>query len=86
MQITLRARRTVWAIVAADLIAAVVEMIFVLSIQYELGAGPIVVFQSIASGLLGKVSYEQGFAVHILAFGLPISVMTSVILLPLSES
>ena len=61
------------ASLAAGLFAAVVEMIFVLPIQYALGASPTVVFQSIASGALGKRAFEEGtsavllgVAVHIL--------------------
>jgi uncharacterized membrane protein YagU involved in acid resistance len=44
----------------AGLVAAVVEMIFVLPIQYRLGASPGLVFQSIASGALGRKAFDEG--------------------------
>ncbi|MBI3677739.1 MAG: hypothetical protein HY243_14110 [Proteobacteria bacterium] len=46
--------------VAAGLTAAIVEMIFVLPIQAMLGASPLIVFQSIASGALGRAAFTGG--------------------------
>ena len=55
--------------VAAGLFAAIVEMIFVLPIQYLLGNSPAVVFQSIASGALGKRAFDEGMSAVVLGIG-----------------
>ncbi len=59
--------------ILAGLAAAIVEMAFVLPIQQYLGASPLVVFQSIAAGALGKSAFSEGLpaaalgvAVHLL--------------------
>lgn len=57
------------ASMAAGLLAAVVEMIFVLPIQYLLGNSPAVVFQSIASGALGKRAFDEGMPAVLLGVG-----------------
>ena len=54
----------------AGLSAAVVEMIFVLPIRYWLvGATPTVVFQFIASGVLGKRAFQEGAYSVLLGIG-----------------
>jgi uncharacterized membrane protein YagU involved in acid resistance len=60
------------ASIAAGLLAATVEMIFVLPIQYQLGASPAVVFQSIASGALGKRAFDEGMSAVLLGVGVHI--------------
>lgn len=55
--------------VAAGMLAAAVEMMFVLPIQYARGAAPTVVFQSIASGALGRRAYTGGLSAAILGLG-----------------
>jgi uncharacterized membrane protein YagU involved in acid resistance len=57
------------ASIAAGLLAAVVEMIFVLPIQYAIGASPVVVFQSIASGALGTRAFDEGMSAVLLGVG-----------------
>jgi hypothetical protein len=52
--------RMSWAITAAGLGAALIEMVFVLPIQTKLGNSPQVVFQSIAAGLLGRGAFQGG--------------------------
>jgi hypothetical protein len=49
-----------WVSFVAGLTAAVVEMVFVLPIQALLGNSPIIVFQSIAFGVLGRPAFHQG--------------------------
>jgi len=61
--------RVVRAIVLAGLAAAVIEMVFVLPIQVQLGNSPAVVFQSIAFGLLGKAAFNDGMASTALGVG-----------------
>jgi hypothetical protein len=54
----------------AGLSAAVIEMVFVLPIRYWLvGATPTVVFQSIASGALGKRAFAEGTYSVLLGIG-----------------
>jgi uncharacterized membrane protein YagU involved in acid resistance len=48
------------AILVAGIAAAAIEMIFVLPIQASLGNSPGIVFQSIASGTMGKAAYIGG--------------------------
>lgn len=63
--------RSPWSVAgAAGIGAAVVEMIFVLPIQQYLGASPLVVFQSIASGALGRAAFEQGLPAAALGVGI----------------
>lgn len=54
---------------AAGMLAAAVEMMFVLPIQYAMGASPIVVFQSIAGGAIGRRAYSEGMSAAILGLG-----------------
>jgi hypothetical protein len=61
--------RVLLTALAAGLAAAVVEMVFVLPIQAMLGASPVVVFQSIASGALGKAAFSGGLASAALGVG-----------------
>jgi len=61
--------RVLRAALAAGFVAAVVEMLFVLPIQAMLGASPMVVFQSIASGALGKAALSGGLATAALGAG-----------------
>jgi len=44
-------------------------MVFVLPIQEFLGASPVVVFQSIASGALGEAAFHEGLAAAGLGLG-----------------
>jgi hypothetical protein len=53
----------------AGLSAAVIEMVFVLPIRYWLGATPAAVFQSIASGALGRRAFEAGTYSVLLGIG-----------------
>ena len=55
--------------VVAGVAAAVIEMVFVLPIQACLGASPLVVFQSIAAGFLGKATFHDGLASAALGLG-----------------
>uniref|UniRef100_UPI000B339D8E hypothetical protein n=1 Tax=Sphingomonas asaccharolytica TaxID=40681 RepID=UPI000B339D8E len=48
------------ATLVAGIAAAAIEMIFVLPIQASLGNSPGIVFQSIASGTMGKAAYIGG--------------------------
>ncbi|MDB5673835.1 MAG: hypothetical protein JWM65_817 [Sphingomonas bacterium] len=48
------------AALAAGFAAALIEMVFVLPIQASMGHPPILVFQSIASGLTGTAAYGGG--------------------------
>jgi len=48
------------AALIAGLAAAVIEMVFVLPIQAMLGHAPMLVFQSIASGVSGMAAYSGG--------------------------
>jgi hypothetical protein len=57
-------------ILAAGLLAAVAEMLLVLPIQYKLGATPDIVFQSIASGALGKQAFHDGIYTVVLGIGI----------------
>jgi uncharacterized membrane protein YagU involved in acid resistance len=61
--------RVLHAALAAGLAAAVIEMLFVLPIQAMLGASPMVVFQSIASGALGQAAFSGGLATAALGAG-----------------
>ena len=63
------AGRVAYVSVAAGMLAALVEMGFALPIQYRLGASPIVVFQSIASGALGRAAFSQGGSAVLLGVG-----------------
>ena len=63
--------------IAAGIAAAAIEMVFVLPIQDFLGASPLVVFQSIASGALGKAAFQQGLAAA--ALGLGIHLLISIV-------
>jgi hypothetical protein len=56
--------------IAAGIAAAAIEMVFVLPIQDFLGASPVVVFQSIASGALGKAAFHEGLAAAGLGLGI----------------
>jgi uncharacterized membrane protein YagU involved in acid resistance len=56
--------------IAAGIAAAAIEMVFVLPIQNFLGASPLVVFQSIASGALGKAAFQEGLAAAALGLGI----------------
>jgi len=58
-----------WIAIAAGIAAAVIEMVFVLPIQEFLGASPVVVFQSIASGALGEAAFHEGLAAAGLGLG-----------------
>ena len=58
-----------WIAIAAGIAAAVIEMVVVLPIQEFLGASPVVVFQSIASGALGKAAFHEGLAAAGLGVG-----------------
>lgn len=49
-------------VLVAGLAAAAVEMAFVLPIQAALRNSPLVVFQSIAAGALGRAAYSAGIA------------------------
>ena len=49
-------------IAVAGLTAAVVEMVFVLPIQAGMGHSPLLIFQSIAQGALGRAAYAGGLA------------------------
>jgi hypothetical protein len=59
------------------LAAALIEMLFVLPIQAYLGASPLVVFQSIASGALGAAAFRGGLAAA--ALGGAVHVLISVV-------
>jgi hypothetical protein len=61
--------RRLWVSLVAGLAAAVIEMVFVLPIQGKLGASPVVVFQSIASGALGKAAFAGGLSTAALGVG-----------------
>ncbi len=50
------------AALIAGLAASVIEMVFVLPIQALLGHSPMLVFQSIASGVSGTAAYRGGMA------------------------
>ena len=63
--------------IAAGIAAAAIEMVFVLPIQDFLGASPLVVFQSIASGALGKAAFHEGLAAA--ALGLGIHLLISIV-------
>jgi len=54
------ASRFVIAALVTGVAAAAIEMIFVLPIQGSLGHSPGIVFQSIASGTMGKAAYIGG--------------------------
>jgi hypothetical protein len=60
------------SVLHAGLAVAVIEMIPVLPIQAALGNSPLVVFQSIASGLLGRSAYTGGNATGLLGIALHI--------------
>lgn len=55
-----RRRSLAGAIVSAGAVAAVAEMMLVLPVQAVLSAPPIVVFQSMAGGFLGRAAYRGG--------------------------
>jgi hypothetical protein len=57
------------AALIAGLAAAVIEMVFVLPIQASLGHSPMIVFQSIASGVSGTVAYGGGMASALAGIG-----------------
>ncbi len=61
----------------AGLAAATSEMIFVLPIQAALGTSKILIFQSIARGVLGRAAFSDGFASA--ALGLFVHVLVSVV-------
>ena len=63
--------------IVAGLVAAVFEMIFVLPVQGMMGASPIVVFQSIAYGFLGKAVFSQGL--YAAALGLGVHLLISLV-------
>ena len=63
--------------VLAGLCAAIVEMVFVLPIQAMLGASPIVVFQSIAAGFLGRAAFHDGLYAAII--GVAVHVLVSLV-------
>ena len=69
--------RKLWVTLIVGVIAAVVEMVFVLPIQATLGATPVKVFQSIASGALGKAAFAGGLATA--GLGVGIHVLVSVV-------
>jgi len=54
------ANRFLIAALVTGIAAAAIEMIFVLPIQASLGNSPGIVFQSIASGTMGKAAYIGG--------------------------
>ena len=54
------ANRFLIAALVTGIAAAAIEMIFVLPIQASLGNSPGIVFQSIASGTMGKTAYIGG--------------------------
>lgn len=54
------ANRFLIAALITGIAAAAIEMIFVLPIQASLGNSPEIVFQSIASGTMGKTAYTGG--------------------------
>lgn len=61
----------------AGLVAAAVEMAFVLPIQAMLGASPTIVFQSIASGALGRAAFAEGLGSA--GLGLLVHILISVV-------
>ena len=61
-----RLRSSAVAILVTGIVAGVVEMIAVIPIQAALGNGPLRVFQSIASGLEGRLAYAGGLGTAIL--------------------
>lgn len=63
--------------ILAGLAAAIVEMVFVLPIQQYLGASPLVVFQSIAAGALGKPAFSEGLPAA--ALGVAVHVLISLV-------
>jgi hypothetical protein len=63
--------------VLAGLAAAIIEMVFVLPIQQYLGASPLVVFQSIAAGALGKAAFGEGLPAA--ALGVAVHVLISLV-------
>lgn len=69
-------RHAAITILAAGLLAAVTEMLFVLPIQYQLGTDPSLVFQSIASGALGKQAFHAGLCA--IALGISFHVFISI--------
>ena len=54
------AKNYLTAALVTGIAAAAIEMIFVLPIQASLGNSPGIVFQSIASGTMGKAAYISG--------------------------
>ena len=61
-----RLRSSTIAILVTGTVAGVIEMIAVIPIQAALGNRPLVVFQSIASGLEGRRAYAGGLGTAIL--------------------
>ncbi len=59
---------------SAGLVAAVTEMVFVLPIQHLLGNSPVVVFQGIAFGWLGKAAFKGGLSAALLGVGIHVFV------------
>jgi hypothetical protein len=57
------------AALIAGLAAAVIEMVFVLPIQASLGHSPMIVFQSIASGVSGTAAYRGGMGSALAGIG-----------------
>jgi hypothetical protein len=53
----------------AGLLAAAVEMVFVLPIQYGMGRTPAMIFQSIAAGALGRRAFQEGSFAVLLGIG-----------------
>jgi hypothetical protein len=64
-------------ILIAGLVAAAVEMVPVLPIQNALGASPVLVFQSIASGWQGRAAFAGGMTS--VCFGVAIHVFVSLV-------
>jgi uncharacterized membrane protein YagU involved in acid resistance len=68
------------ALLLAVLIAGVLDLGYAIVVSAMRGTAPLVICQSVASGLLGKATYEGGTATAVLGVALHFGMMTVIVL------